>query len=310
MPITIVTESSAEEGDVQFIHSETGELTAEGQVISDFLSHADFSEVTGLAEFAGLFDKATLALGEGDEETEVELLDGALVAEAVDMDDLVGMFDHYVEGLIESAEKPEATLAEKAVVQALLDTFGTLDEASFPKGRGKMRKAWKGNKMMKGKAIRQMLAMRNKGVYVSKGGKNVKGPGYRSGGTTAGKAKVAKYVGKNRMKVAQARKRTGLKAESVVAPADAAIFGLGIPVGQTHFHASPHANAGAAIAEAKKKLGKAGKMPHPPKGGMDTCEVTAGSGHSTGVHEGSRLAGSILTLNEARSGTSEAALKS
>lgn len=311
MPTVILSESAGTDAEFPIIDATTGEMTVEAQVVSDFLTHVDFSAVTGLKAFEGQAEKARLDFGEG--EVDVELVPGELVAEATDLDDLCAMFEHYLETLIDEADGDKATLEQKAIATAVIRAFGEpVDEGSkFPTGRGKMRRAWKGNKVMQRKAVGQMIAMRKKQVYVTKNGKNVKGPGYRGGGTRKGKVEVQKFKAKNKSKIARARRMRGLKAEGEAFDVDnVAIFGLAEPYGTGYYEASVRPDAEAAVEEAKKKL-----PPFMKKGASKpACEADAPPVNLNplrpSIGEGANLAGQMLSLHEGRGASAQPAAKS
>lgn len=316
MPSVILSEATAAESEVELIHPTTGELTAEAQVISDFLTHLDLSpvsEVEGVDELA--ID------GECDNEEGVaekcSFLPGEAVAELVDEADLNTMFRHYLNAEAKRiTEDPKATLESKARLAPFVDL---LDEVYKKGAFAKMHRQPAGHN----RAARQMTAMLKKGVikHVKKGtgqgkGKDyAKGKGYATGGTPAGKKLVMMFKGKNTGKIKKAAMKAKQKVkESEGFDAEATpIFGLGVPVESVAYVATLRENAVEQLGEAKKRM-KGMKMkgagtPPMPKPPM-SAENANGDQSSRTVAEGARLAGSILNLNEARSGTTAAAMKS
>lgn len=317
MPIVILSEERAPEGDVDFIHAETGELTVEAQVISDFLTQLDLSAVS---EVEGIDDLAID--GEVDNEDGVaekcHVLPGSIVLEAIDEGDLEAMFRHYLNAEAERiTNDPKASLESKGRLAPFVDM---LDEKYKRGAFAKMHKGPAGHN----RAARQMTAMLYKGVikHVKRGsgqGKNKdysRDKGYKTGGTAAGKKKVALFKGKNAGKI----KRSAMKARQKVKESESfeadstPVFGLAEPIPQNEgkqlaYVATLRADANERILEAKKGKGLRAhgkpQMPHPPK---DACESRDDRSSRT-VVEGAGLASKILNLNEARSGTMSAATK-
>jgi hypothetical protein len=210
--ITESIEANADVGSLRLL-DEQGNLTPEAVVIDDFLNHLDLS---ALGESEALSEISEIVEDEDGEEHEVLPLDIAL--ESCDQDDLETMFLNYLDSL------PEDTLADKAVKASLFEHYmdlAGLDEANkanIKASRAKSGKAAKAlkaaigshgfkkgqlTKMAKQKkgtpaqtaALRMLLAMRKKEVikYDQGVGHQVKDVGYHTGGTPAGKARVAKY---------------------------------------------------------------------------------------------------------------------
>src|SRR4051812_49332366 len=104
MPTILLNESAAASAPSSLVNETTGELTLEAQVMSDFLSHVDFSSVLTLKGIDEECDEV------GSEKT--KYVPGWLVAEATDLNDLASMFGHYVQARHESAMRNGATLEE------------------------------------------------------------------------------------------------------------------------------------------------------------------------------------------------------
>lgn len=257
---TILTETRAQtEAEASdLLHPETGELTLETQVYSDFLTHADFS---GITDVDGIDDFAFEAEVENPETGVVEkltLLPGKVVADLVDENDLQGMFEHYIQQLADSiTSNKDATLEEKA----RLAPFAELIEFKGHK-RGdfsRMHRQPAGHN----RAARQMTAMLYKGaiVHTKKGkgqGKNKdykRGKGYSSGGTPAGKKLVARWKAKSGSKLRKAAVKAKQKVKESVTGFDVEstpIWGLGAPVEQANYVTSFREDAGTKLADMKK----------------------------------------------------------
>jgi len=210
--ITESIEANADVGSLRLL-DEQGNLTHEAVVIDDFLNHLD---VSALGESEALEDLLDIVEDEDGEEHAVLPLDLAL--ESLDQDDLESMFLNYLDSL------PEDTLAAKAVKASLFEHYmdlAGLDEANKANIKASRAKAGKAAKALKAAigshgfkkgqltkmakqpkgsapqtaALRMLLAMRKKEVikYDAGVGHQVKDVGYPTGGTPAGKARVAKY---------------------------------------------------------------------------------------------------------------------
>jgi hypothetical protein len=198
MPVIISQQAheSADHADVDAVLFRDDKLTLEGQVVRAFVESLDHSDVVeALAEAA---DKSEAKLVEGEdgeivesedgEEHEVETLDGALVAEAIDEDDLFGMFEHYVLNL------PEATIEEKTRKAAGLSLLG--EEALEEYAKGEFRKMVKKGPAGKALVNRMLGAMIAKQVIKRAKAKNPGTPRKgASGFTNQGGQKGAGYKG-------------------------------------------------------------------------------------------------------------------
>lgn len=187
MPVIIsqqAHESQVDDHDVDAVLFRDDRLTLEGQVIRDFVEALDLSDVAeALSEIA---DKSEAKLVEGEdgeitesedgEEHDVETLDGALVAEAIDEEDLFGMFAHYVGNL------PESTIEEKTRKAAGAALLG--EEALDEYVKGEFRKMVKKGPAGRALVNRMLGAMIAKQVIKRAKAKNPGTPRKGSSGFT------------------------------------------------------------------------------------------------------------------------------
>jgi hypothetical protein len=278
MPIT-ANNDSQDFDPVDFIYNDA--LTLEAEVISDFLTCTDFSEIFEHPEI----DKYTTSIKqeneEGDSET-IEVIPGDVALQLVDEDDLTQMFLQYVDAL------PEETLedvAKKTAISNLLDE-------KFKKGTFKKVHKVKGGKQLVNKMIGAMLA---KKAIKRNGSKYAKGKAYGSG-TGSEKKKIAKNYKKNQAKFGkkQAKRKAYKTLKSLKASehSDVNLFtevsvagqGYGVEVGGEHYEFVASRNYFIeGILPSKMTL---------PKGKMHETQLT------TPMHRGAGLAGSISKLME------------
>ena len=171
MPVKLIHESENATDDT--LLTQEGDLTLEAQVINDFLTDADFSQVfehpEAKAHILSVSENGDVTVPEGsdlsalrsmveaDADLDVpgEFMLGSVAAELIDENDLVQMLAHYVDVMPEPT-----TLEEKARMAALANLFG-LDEKF---ARGSFRKMAGKGKVGHAKVARMMLAMLNKGT--------------------------------------------------------------------------------------------------------------------------------------------------
>jgi len=132
------------------LFNEDGELTLAGEVVSDFLEHADFSSVFEHSEAENY-----LIVVEDADDSEVfeEVLPGEVVAQIIDEDDLSAMFMHFLDTLGEHAQGEDASLEDKARLAVFEAAF--LDE-KFK--RGAFRRAHKSGSGPINRMLGEMLA--------------------------------------------------------------------------------------------------------------------------------------------------------
>lgn len=259
MPVTKFTASTAALDDEPVLVSEeTGELTLEAQVITDFLTDVDFSACWDVPGAEAHAVTAAFVEEKGADPSPRDVLPGFVVAATVDEDDLWGMFVDYL-GLLHDRAEESDSLQDKARLAPFDDIL-----SEGPNKKGHMRKSQKGGPKKRNNVVRQMLAMVHKGVLVRDGeGGYKKGKGYKKGGTPAGQNKVAKYKKASAGKVKKAAMKAGA-AESfnVDNLNDYAVWGLGFPVDGFLFSAAVAEDAERELARVVEKYGHKGM----PKG--------------------------------------------
>jgi hypothetical protein len=133
----------------EFLETEDGELTIEGEIIRDFLEDVDMDALFDVEEaqehievedgFVVFTDEGYYADAEPDDENGedavIETMPGDVVAQVIDMDDLYAMFEYHVVN-----ELPEDSLEEKARKAVALQLIG-VDE-KFGKKKGKKGKGY------------------------------------------------------------------------------------------------------------------------------------------------------------------------
>jgi hypothetical protein len=323
-PVHLLSESATEDASSitdALVHPETQDLRLEAQLLVDFLTHADFSSVweskAAQAEVVKTTDE-----GEDGAKREIEVLPGWVVAASIDESDLEACFDHYIEAFADRVfEKDNAagTLENKA----MLAQFGIVAEATGHK-RGWARKAQKGGAKQRRNVVRQMLAMIQKGVLRRApkgagsgdfGGDYKKGKGYKTGGSSVGKQKAAKYKKANIGKIKRAAKRAGVKTEGetwftpfdIAELDDYAEFGLGEPVDTATgsgalYSVESRDDVETSVAQMSERFGKKRKGSAMKKGGkkegMNGCGDDDEYDESVEPHRGVSLAKGILGLHE------------
>lgn len=243
MPVILPKRSrliEAEEGELA-LFNEDGEPTLAGEVVADFLEHADFSAVFEHPEAQKYI--IHLVEGDGDDETVVEeVLPGEVAVQLVDEADLVEMFLHYLDVLGEHALAEDAPMEEKARL-AVFERH-LLDERYRRGAFRKIRAAEGGaqgrnsqTNMMLGAMLAKGEIKRTKPGKGYKGGDYTKGSRYRSGATKSAKAKgkrIARRMrAKNmRAKKSSARRRAGRRGRQLAASIgmeEGFVFGEGVP---------------------------------------------------------------------------------
>lgn len=265
MPIKLITES-ADVQDVDLLTTD-GELTLEAEVVSDFLTHADFEKVfeaDAARDLIVAFDESgKLQRGRSDLAEQVKLSEGfdenlqdgydefmlgEHAAALVDVDDLIEMFAHYADQL------PDVTLEDKTRLAAVGAMLGLTEKYA----RGAFKKMAR-TKVGHAKVARMMLGMLNKGSIKRVGsGKGYQGGGYDKGAAykkakmvkASAKAKIAKYKKANvsKMKKAARAARVKVKEDTL------ASFGFGVPVAENHFEVGVRDGAAAPkVAESTER---------------------------------------------------------
>lgn len=249
MPVVLRKQTRLDESEHQeelALFNEDGELTLAGEVVADFLEHADFSNAFDHTEAANyLF----VVEDEDDAEVEEEMLPGVVARQLIDEDDLAEMFLHYLDILGERASAEDAPLEDRArlaVFESLL-----LDER-FRRGAFRKARSAEGGATGMNSTVNRMLgAMLQKGVLKRakkpgagyKGGDYTKGPRYRTGGTKATKRKAKAIARRKKAKVSRAKKGTasrkaGRKLRALAASIgmeEGFVFGEGVPYGGALF---------------------------------------------------------------------------
>lgn len=260
MPLQTVTAHTSEgqDFDASELFTESGDLTARGEVVEAFLSEVDFNDFAADAdvkefvkterifvrESAGGYEECDQK-ADGAFEVEMEVIPGPVAAALIDEADLHLLWNHFV-----SEEMPQDTLEDKVRVTQVADMVDEdqLDEFK----RGEFRKIRKGSPAGKAKVKSMLLAMLNKEAIK----RVAKGTGYKKGdyapaanwkfypkGSKAGLAKVNKWRAANKAKVTAGQTKRGTKKVMKAQPATGA-------------------KKGAAKAAAKAKLfGGASKLP-------------------------------------------------
>ena len=310
MPV-IISESFGKSAEFDPIHPQTGNLTLEAQVISDFLTQLDSSALSGI-EALDAFVESVKVEGEDGEFETVDVIPGELVAQIVDENDLAGMFVHYINELAESVfNDPDATLEQKARLAPFADLIDEAATQNIKNVKGKMKKL---RKLTGGElnVQRQIGAMLKKGIIKRvkantgyKSGDYTKTSAYDTGGTKAGKAKVARVAKANKAKAARMRQKSKVAAKESVENfdlADLPIYGVGTEEG-VQYALRLVDDAAVRIEEAKKgkkgKMGKMGKMPKMPAPEADAMAMESVGAVRT-VVEGASLAARMVQIHEHR----------
>jgi hypothetical protein len=198
MPIT----NTEEESQVELVHND--ELTLEAEATNAFLEAADFSAVFTHPAVKKHIRTATEETEDGSDV--VEWVPGDIVLQVIDEDDLFEMFVEFVESM------PEETLEDVATKSAVMDlliekpvkskkTWGPNKKKSFKKEGKSAKPGGRGvQKRMIGAMLGKGIIKRTKKGKGYDGGDNVKGPGYKSQGTDAGKAAHAIAIKKGKNK--------------------------------------------------------------------------------------------------------------
>ena len=226
------------------LFDESGELTIAGNVIADFLEHADFSE---LFEHPAAQPFIITLVDEADESVEEEVLPGSVAIKLIDENDLFEMFLHYLDLLGETASQDDATLDSKTKLAVFENALLTPLDEKYRRGAFRQIRKQPGG----GELVNRMLgAMIRKGEVKRakkagsgyKGGDYEKGPRYRTGATKAVKAKgklvrrrTSAKIKQSQMRTRRARTRARALAASV-GMEESFVFGFAEPFGGALFH--------------------------------------------------------------------------
>ena len=179
MPVVLTSalRESSKGRDALPLFDESGELTLAGQVIADFLEHADFSPVF---EHPAAWPYVITLVDESDESIEEDVLPGSVVLKLIDEADLAEMFLHYLDLLGENATQEDASLDDKAKLAVFENALLRPLDEKFRRGSFRQLRKQPGG----GELVNRMLgAMIRKGEIkrAKKGGGGYKGGDYQRG---------------------------------------------------------------------------------------------------------------------------------
>lgn len=285
MPVVLTSElreSSKGQGALP-LFEESGELTLAGQVIADFLEHADFSPVF---EHPAAWPYIITLVDEADESIEEEVLPGAVALKLIDESDLAEMFLHYLDLLGENAMQEDASLDDKAKLAVFENALLRPLEEKFRRGAFRQLRKQPGggelvNRMLGAMMAKGEIKRAKKGGAGYKGGDYQRGARYGSGPTKSVKQKGKMIRRRKAAKIKQSMQRTRRarsRARALAASVgmeESFVFGFAEPYGGALFQVSPRDVESISFTESEFEALR--KMVAPCYEGMKCADKAKGS---------------------------------
>jgi len=249
MPVVLTSalRESSKGRDALPLFDESGELTLAGQVVADFLEHADFSPVF---EHPAAWPYVITLVDEGDESIEEDVLPGAVALKLIDEGDLAEMFFHYLDLLGENATQEDASLEDKAKLAVFENALLRPLEEKFRRGAFRQLRKQPGggelvNKMLGAMMAKGEIKRAGKSGSGYKGGDYARGARYGQGPTKSVKQKGKMIRRRKAAKIKQSMQRTRRarsRARALAASVgmeESFVFGYAEPYGGALFQVTP-----------------------------------------------------------------------